>query len=703
MGASGPDLTVLSYLATSLAYGIFLARLLSSGYVKATAGRAQWALLGAITASAAWGLLGAYEVSTSGPDYSVRMAALDQVRYAAWFYFLLELLRPGLRGNKRAEVALLRPVAVGLVAFGGLTLLATATGLASGKSVEHLMLLSSMAQPVLGLVLTEQLFRNIREDSRWSAKPLCIGLFGLFAFDLYIYSQAVLFGTFDRDAFSVRGAVHALAVPLLLIASRRQSDWRTRLQVSHNAVFFSATLLLAGAYLLLVSGLGYYVRFFGGDWGRALQLALLFGAVVLLVVLVLSGALRARLKVFVGKNFFAYRYDYREQWLRFTAALSTQGSPQEMGELVVRALADLVESPGGCLWLVAPGEQEFFQSAHVNMTIAARSEPTQSAFSAFLREQNWIVDVPEARRHPQRYAGLELPDWASPDTPIWAVVPLTVGETLTGFVLLVRPRAEMELDWEVRDLLKTASRQAAGFLAQMQATEALLESRKFEAFNRMSAFVVHDLKNIVTQLSLMMKNAKRLRDNPDFQQDMLMTVESSLEKMRQLMLQLREGEKPPGGTMGVELLPIIQRIADVAEQRGRTLELRQLDRLSTRGHDERVERVIGHMVQNALDATPADGTVWVSLTRESGLARVVVGDTGAGMTSDFVERKLFRPFNTTKPSGMGIGAYESFQYIRELGGKIIVDSEPGQGTQITLMLPIFESHQGSSLQMAQTP
>jgi signal transduction histidine kinase len=130
-----------------------------------------------------------------------------------------------------------------------------------------------------------------------------------------------------------------------------------------------------------------------------------------------------------------------------------------------------------------------------------------------------------------------------------------VGNDMIGFVVLASARANIDVNWEVNDLLKTAGRQAASFLSQMQATEALLEVRKFDAFNRMSAFVVHDLKNIVTQLSLMLKNAKRLHANPEFQQDMLMTVENSLDRMRQLMLQLREGATPPGTVVGVDLQP----------------------------------------------------------------------------------------------------------------------------------------------------
>ena len=240
-------------------------------------------------------------------------------------------------------------------------------------------------------------------------------------------------------------------------------------------------------------------------------------------------------------------------------------------------------------------------------------------------------------------------------------------------------------------------RSAAVFLAQMHATESLLEVRKFDAFNRMSAFVVHDLKNIVTQLALMLKNAERHRHNPEFQQDMLATVENSLDKMRQLMLQLREGERPAGHASGVDLAALLQRIEQSVRQRGRQLEVDLIDRVATRGHEDRLERVIGHVVQNALDATPATGRVWVRLSQSVGRAQVVVGDTGAGMSQEFVQSRLFRPFSSTKSSGMGIGSYESFQYVKELGGSIDVKSEPGQGTEMTLLLPLFDLRAGSDL------
>jgi putative PEP-CTERM system histidine kinase len=229
-----------------------------------------------------------------------------------------------------------------------------------------------------------------------------------------------------------------------------------------------------------------------------------------------------------------------------------------------------------------------------------------------------------------------------------------------------------------------------------------MEVRKFDAFNKMSAFVVHDLKNIVTQLSLMMKNAKRLADNPEFQQDMLLTVENSLDRMRQLMLQLREGATPSGTAVGVNLDAIVRRIQGVAAGRGRTLELQLGEPLMARGQDERLERIIGHVVQNAFDATDPQGRVWLQLDRFRGQARIVVGDSGQGMSAEFIRDRLFKPFQTTKQAGMGIGAYESFQYVQELGGAMEVQSELNQGTTVTIRLPLFEIQKASDLQLMET-
>lgn len=710
MAAESADIAIFGFAAATLLHSVFavlLLRLRSFGGENRLASRA---FAGAVLASVAWSLASSFDQLS--PYVATRHVSmgLDWLRYGFWLLFLIALVRPGLtppplhRASMLGNLGALGTAMLALWLAGAAVLAVVSSGLAGTSTDVRLMgywLLLALGLPVLGLVLVEQLFRNLPEDLRWNAKPICLGLAAIFVFDIYQYSEAVLFGRFDADAGHVRGVVHALALPLIFIASRRRADWIGRLQVSRKAAFFSASLLLVGGYLLFVAGLGYGVRALGGDWGRAMQLALLSGALLLGLLLLLSGTIRARLKVFVGKHFFSYRYDYREQWLQFTTMLSSPTATRDVGDLVVRGLADMLESPGGSLWSRNADGTTYVQTARWNLPTSTQTESLDRALPLYFVATGWIIDLQEYRSAPKRYSGLSLPAWLLEDDRFWLVIPLLVREELLGFVVLARARAPIQMNWETRDLVKTASRQAASFLAQMQATEALLELRKFEAFNRMSAFVVHDLKNIVTQLSLMLKNAERLHANPEFQQDMLLTVQNSLEKMRRLMLQLREGATPPGTAVGVELEPMMRRLQDMARARGRELQIRQVSRLTTRGHEDRLERVMGHLVHNALDATTQGGDVWVAVQRQVGQVRVDVGDSGMGMTDEFVQTRLFRPFNSTKESGMGIGTHESLQYIRELGGEIEVATQPGGGTVMTVLLPLFETRPES--EFAQGP
>jgi len=695
------EMAVAGYALSAAVHLVFLGFLAWTGRMPRGSPLSSGLFVGALLASALWAAMEAVGQSFAQAERDsawVAVAALlDLARYALWLTFLYTLIGAMREGSTPHAPSTLRwVIVVALVAAALLLGLRIALGVVA-LPASRFFLLVMLALPLLGLLLLEQLFRNLGEDPRWFAKPVCIGLAIVFAFDIYMVSQAFLFGQADAETLSARGPVHMLAVPFLLVAARRRADWISRLQVSRTAVFHSATLVLAGLYLLFVSSLGYYVRFFGGTWGRGLQLSLLFAALALLVAFAVSGSLRSWLRVFVGKHFFSYRFDYREEWLRFTAMLSTRGSPHEIGRLVVRGLADMVECPGGSLWTRADPDGPFQQMARWNAAHIDGQEPADSAFSAFLRRTGWVIDLDQLRLAPRLYQGLVLPTWLLGAQPPWLVVPLLAGDELLGFVLLSHPRTRVDVNWEVLDLLKTASRQAAGHLAQMQATEALLEARKFDAFNRMSAFVVHDLKNIVTQLSLMLKNAERLHDNREFQRDMLLTVESSLARMRRLMLQLRDGTPAAGTSVGVELGPIVQRLQALAKGRDRVLEVRQLERLATRGHEERLERVLGHLVSNALDATATGGNVWMSVQRESGQVRIEVGDTGVGMTEEFVQTRLFKPFSSTKASGMGVGSFESAHYVRELGGSLEVASRPAEGTVITVRLPLFEMHHDSDL------
>jgi len=679
-------------------YLLYAAYLVSLGHQWHQVPRSK-AMLMAVLLTATWGGLGSLFAQTGNVFYLLWSALVDALRYGAWYVFLLLLLAPEGTTNyrKRPFGAWLIPL-LWLVIVGGLVLhLGLGYRLLPTELLARATLFQALSMAVLGLMLIEQLLRNVSNDSLWNIKPLCLGLGSQFAFDLYLYSDALLFNQLDADAFAVRGFVQACVIPLLLVATTRSRDWTAKIRLSQKAAFHTATLLITGFYLLFVAGVGYYVRYFGGDWGRALQVALLFASVLALGILMFSGSMRAKLRVQVGKHFFSYRYDYREEWLRFTQTLSTQDSPQAMGSQVIRGLADMVESPAGGLWLRDPGQSAYTQAARWNIPALDSVETPESSLCQFLNTSGWVINLEEYRSFQGRYVDLEIPGWLSKIPDAWLIVPLMVSGEMTGFVILTSARTPIDVNWEVNDLLRTAGCQAAGFLARMQATEALLEARKFDAFNKMSAFVVHDLKNIVTQLSLMLRNAERHRDNPEFQQDMLMTVEHSVERMRQLMMQLREGATPPGTLCGVSLPDVIERIRLGKMEQGRSVEIRIAERLTTRGHAERLERVIGHLVQNALDATDPTGHVWVSLERRGDRAALEVGDTGHGMTSEFIRERLFKPFQSTKQAGMGIGAYESAQYIKELGGEMQVESQENAGTRVSMILPLFDLRTESDL------
>lgn len=668
---------------------------------KATlADRTSLVLITAVALSSIWAITGAGVYLLYADALQTIHEALDALRYGTWFTLLTLLLLPP--PTDRSPSPQWRPSRLmfigGTLVFislfcQGLRLIDPLSPLAENSA--HY---AGLALVIFGIVLLEQLYRNTTEDSRWNIKPLAIGLVAIFLFDLYFYSAAVMFRKIDDDAFSIRGFAYLLIIPLLILTVYRTRARPLNVTLSKTAAFQTTTLALVGLYLMAASAAGYYVRYLGGSWGGALQLVVLFVALLLLMLLGFSGSMRSRLKVLIGKNFFRYRYDYREEWLKFTNALCSENSVLQLGQQVIRGLGDMVESPAGSLWTKDASGNQFVQSARWNFPVSDITEPTNSPMIASLDATGWVLSLEEFRSRPGRYGGMTPPAWLLEMPNAWLLIPLRTSAGMVGFVLLTTSRTPVDLDWEVNDLLKTAGRQAATFLAQMQATEALLESRKFDSFNRMSAFVVHDLKNILTQLSLMVRNAERHADNAEFQKDMLLTVRHSVDRMRQLMLQLREGATPADSFSGVNLDEIARRVQKSKAGMLPLVDLKIHETVSIRGHEERIERVIGHLVQNAIDATPVDGRVWMTVRREAGMAQIEIGDTGQGMSADFIRERLFKPFQTTKQAGMGIGAYESRQYIQELGGDIQVESEENAGTRFRVRLPLLEIQTTSDLQ-----
>lgn len=537
-----------------------------------------------------------------------------------------------------------------------------------------------------GLLLVAGIYRNAGPEQRWSVRWLCFGLGAVFAADILLHVYGLLLTRVDPWLWQTRGIINAVAVPPIAVALARYLSRGLRLQVSRHVVFHSCLLMGTGLYLILTAVCGYFIRFYGGSWGGVIQVAFLCLSGALLFTVLSSTRIRAWLRVFLSKHFLSYKYDYRQEWSRFTEALSS--CDVSVPNRVVSAIARLVQSNSGLLWLRGETGFKLIESWNTTAPTGSAEDPLGQATSFFERQQ-WVIDIEEFRQNPGLYPGLELSEALLKCQDAWLLIPLLLGDSVIGAVMLTKPAVPQPMNWEDRDLLKVAGRQAASELAQYKYNQELVKARQFEAFNRLSAYVVHDLKNILAQQSLIVSNAEQHKHNPEFVEDVVGTVENSVNRMKRLMDQMRSGMRAVH-TGNIEINELLQSVVE----RHSTREPRPLlaateQRITSPADPEQLATVFGHIIQNAQEACAENGTVEVVLEpRDDGTAVISIRDNGVGMDEAFIRERLFQPFETTKGlTGMGVGAFESREYIRSLGGDIEVTSAPGVGSLFRITLP----------------
>jgi len=651
------------------------------------------ALLAASVLTAVWA--GIVTVSTVMAEPLVLAMQLGEIaRDAAWIFVLLKLVGLRLQGTDHI-LASHRWVpwfglCFGLIVAG---LIATEFLVELLSPVYDLSLYASFStwivMSVLGLLLLEQFFRNSNESELWGIKHLCLGLGILFIFDFFMYAEALLFRQLDRNLWLARGIVTTMAAVLMAISvsrtDRSEGVENVRgIHLSRHVAFHSLTLMASGIYLITMALAAYFIRYLGGNWGGVLQVVFLCASGLTLIVLLFSGQIRASTRVWLSKNFFSYKYDYRLEWLQFTQTLAS--GTNDIPEKITRAVANLAKSPAGLLWSRAD-DGTFDIVANWEMPIPD-TDIDLSDLAHWLQEHEWIIDLREWRAAPDIYRNLELPTFLTAISRAWLIIPLLFGDRLQGILLLRESEIVRDLNWEDRDLLKVAGKQAGSHLAQFQADKALVESRQFEAFNRLSAYVIHDLKNILAQLSLMVANAQKHKHNPEFVDDMVGTVSNTVERMSKLMAQLRSGAGQ-ADQKEFELTDLLDTVVAQCSLRSPVPELiPSNDKFTLTCDRDRLQTVFGHLVQNAQEASDKNGRVIIRTLRENDAAIVEIEDDGIGMDDHFVRNRLFKPFDSTKGlTGMGIGAFESRDFIRSLGGSINVQSSVGKGSIFRVRIP----------------
>lgn len=623
--------------------------------------------------------------------------SLEIIKYASWLAVLLSVLYTASHQKLTRNKILL---ALTIAAFSVNIVLLSVTITRPFIAFDDLSfiygakfyLLCTTIISVMGLALVEQVMRNTHKDRLWNIKFLCLAIGGMFAYDFFMFSDALLFNQIEESLLVSRGFIQIFIVPLLFITISRNPVWRLKLNISRRVIFHTGTLAISGIYLVLMATAGYYIKATGGEWGSLLQTIFFIGSILAFFILIMSRQMRAKLTVYISRHFFRYHYDYRHEWVSMTKALFIENQDDKLAYRALRQISTLVNSTGGGIWIKnEEGLYVYTEDFHANWEHLQPNIDEQN-FLSYLKENNWIINIDEYKEDQKNYVGLSLPNTILSLSNAWLIIPLNVQNNLVGFIVLSHSHANLEFNWEDYDILKISGHQAASAIAQLLDSEALANSKQFEAYNQMSAFVIHDIKTVVSQLSLLVKNAEQHKTNPDFIDDMIKTTDHSAKKMQSLLQQLKRETNASQNHL-FDILELLQKLAIEHSINKPSPQITESPnkKILINASPEQIQSAITHIIKNAQEATPDSGYIKIALTNTTNTVLINISDNGSGMDPQFIKNNLFKPFSSTKGlSGMGIGVYQCRQYIRAANGDIRVKSELNEGSTFSISLPIYK-------------
>jgi putative PEP-CTERM system histidine kinase len=538
------------------------------------------------------------------------------------------------------------------------------------------------------LSLIEQLYRGNVPERRWGLKFFCIGLGGLYAYDFYLYANGVLFHGISRALWEVRGASTAIVGPLMMISALRHRKWNSNLTPSRTLVLHSTVFIICGIYLVLMGAAGFYIRQMGGTWGGALQALFFFGAFVVLGGLLVSGKARSAVSLYLAKHLFKFRYDYRYEWERLTKLLTKKNDYLSTEQRMIKAVAELVQSPKGVLYQLQENKIRYTTSWNVSKNKCIENISAQLN-DFFVKNSSPLLIQELKDTNELIYKEISVIPNA------WLILPLSNSGALSGYIILCEPRVDFNINWEVKDFLSLASLQISVTLQQANDAKALVVAQKFEEINQMSAFIVHDIKNVISQLNFILSDKKTHQHNPEFIESVFRTVESSSNRLQKLITQVKEKQSDDcidKKTVFVlqDALTEVLKMTQGNEPRLIIEDYASCDKLNLYGSSEQFIHVLSHLVTNAQQATPDNGNVMLEISVKDTNLSMVLTDNGEGMESDFIQEGLFKPFVSTKGEhGLGLGVFQAKQLIEKMGGSITVSSKKGMGTSFIVSLPLY--------------
>ncbi|AQR75179.1 XrtA/PEP-CTERM system histidine kinase PrsK [Sphingomonas sp. LM7] len=607
----------------------------------------------------------------------------ETLRNLAWLGFMVTLHRRD--ANDRPPLALGTVYGVvALVSLAALVLHITASVGApdAAEPIESAVLLLRMLAAVAALVLMQALHSALNPAAGGGLRWIVTALAGLWIAEFALYCTEYLGAQPHLPSIAARG-VAMIAVALAMVTALQRKG-ELNVQVSRAVAYQSLSLVAIGAYFALLALATSAIATIGGDNARVFQTAFVLGSTAAILTLVSNGWLRAWAKVKLAKHFFRHRYDYRAEWMRFTETLGAPDGATPLDERIVKAIADLTESPAGLL--LVPDGAGLEAGASWNWDRSRLPIASESLLAEHLAATGRIIELDGVRKDSGCADAAPVPRWMLDTADAWVLVPLPHMGSLAGAILLARPLLDRALDWEDFDLLKVAGRQVASYLAEARAQEALAEAQRFDEFNRRFAFILHDIKNLVSQLTLTARNAERHADKPEFRADMIATLQDSAERMNALLARLSQHHRGRSeAPQALEVRHVIQRVT-TARTRQHAISITGASNAIAHADPAGLEQLLGHLVQNAIDASATDAPIAIAIGADGLQVTIDVVDQGCGMSPAFVREKLFKPFVSSKPGGFGIGAFEARELAAAMDGRIELTSREGQGTRFRVIL-----------------
>lgn len=618
-------------------------------------------------------------------EQPVIVPLVEWVSIAGWLWLTVQLLQSAAPERTRAYRRL---AVLGLgLPFAVIALL---TGLSVGgvnplgaPATNLLEAIALICMIVFGLALVETLARWMSARGRTAAIYFFFAVGALLAIDLFLYATMLLLGRIDGAIYEARGLLSAFAPPLIAVALARQRDWLVDIHVSRQVIVNAATLFGAGIYLLAMAVAGFAVREMNSAWGPMLHVTFLFGAIVLLASILSLEGLRPKLNVWISRNFFSAKYDYRREWLRFSEALSVGPGNSAVEDRLLDAILQSLGCRSGGLWLCRDGDGEFALAAARPSSLLLSDAPVQSLVAALEASHGPVV------LNPQSPAYGELAKLGSLRQP-WAGVPLRHRARLVGFLVLAEPLASRQPDGEDCELLQVLSAQAAGHLAEERSASALGRTQRFEATARRLTYIGHDLKNIVSQLSLVLQNWSRHGDNPIFLNELPKVLGGAVVRMKNLLGGLKAGaEGSQGESALVDLNDCLNPLLALWRARYARIAV-ELDGATffVRGPFDHIQSIFDQLVSNAIEASDGTRDIKVSTKLNGDTLVCEITDAGKGINEKSVSDSRFSVIDSPKASGFGVGLFQVRDYVGRLGGSLSFASEPGIGTTAKFTLPV---------------